>query len=295
MNATLYLTKRRQTYFFRRRVLGLSTEFRPVMVSLGTTDQKSALKSCAKLTAHMDRMLDDDLHMTWPEADVAAFFKAELTRVLRNLRIARTAEHVDGSMTEQKARQNHLEAVVLSGIAEDGLRKDMSPARLTALDPALRKSAAGLHREKYEEFTSSDFSHGIEKRAAATLNREGFTEYDMLFLRKAAIEARMAACSALETIPVHGSHDARTAALELLGGPLQPQAPEITRTPPPPADAKVVIPSLRQTPSALSHGVELIKNRITAETIYRQRDQALSQPDVKTFDGDAQSVETERA
>ena len=90
------------------------------MLSLGTTDRKLALKCCAKLTAQMDRMLDDDLHMTLPEAEVTAFFKAELRRVLRDLRIERTIEHVDGSMTTGKARQNHLNAIILSGMAEDG-------------------------------------------------------------------------------------------------------------------------------------------------------------------------------
>jgi len=72
MNRTFYLTRRRETYFYRRRVPGLSTEFATVMVSLGTTDRKTALRSCAKLTAHMDQMLDDDLHTSLPEADVAA-------------------------------------------------------------------------------------------------------------------------------------------------------------------------------------------------------------------------------
>ena len=78
MNNIPYLTRRRATWFFRRRVPRISTEYRPVMVSLGTTDHKLALRSCAKLTARMDLMLDQDLRITLPEAEVTAFFQAEL-------------------------------------------------------------------------------------------------------------------------------------------------------------------------------------------------------------------------
>ena len=187
MNRTFYLTRRRETYFYRRRVPGLSTEFAPVMVSLGTTDRKTALRSCAKLTAHMDQMLDDDLHTSLPEADVAAFFKAELSRVLRSLRVRRTVAHVDGSMTKRKADQYGLEATVLSGIAEDGLSKKMSPTRLESINPILRDEAEFLHRQTYSQFMSDDFNQAIQQRASEVLGRSGFTEYDRLFLRKAGV------------------------------------------------------------------------------------------------------------
>lgn len=49
------------------------------MVALGTTDRAAAIRLCVQLTAHMDRRLDDNLHIDLPEADVAAFFKAERT------------------------------------------------------------------------------------------------------------------------------------------------------------------------------------------------------------------------
>ncbi|MGX0977132.1 hypothetical protein ACSSVY_002856 [Roseovarius sp. MBR-51] len=291
MDRTFYLTRRCETWFFRRRVPGLSTEYRPVMLSLGTTDRKLALKCCAKLTAQMDRMLDDDLHMTLPEAEVTAFFKAELRRVMRDLRIERTIEHVDGSMTTGKARQNHLNAIILSGMAEDGLRKEMPQARLAAISPVLRDEAAQLHRKAYAECMSDSFNEGIQLRAADLLDRSTFTEYDKLFLRKAAIEARMAAYTALETVPIHASDQARAAALDLLTGHQAASAPDIPLPPPSLPEVGTTAPAPQQ---CLTDGVELIRGRFTAQTIHHQRDQAMRQPEEPTFDGISENVVVDR-
>jgi integrase len=243
----------------------------------------------------MDLMLDDDLHTSLPEADVTAFFQAELRSYMRSLKTKRIVEHVDGSMTTAKARTNNLEAFVLHGLSEHGLRKEMPQAQLTNLVPMLRNEAADIQRAKYEEFMSTDFNDGVIQRAESQFGELSFTEYDRLFLRKAAIDARMAAHSALEAVPVHAVDTARTAALELLTSLLAPgsagslptvqQAHIQSSTPP-------VTPSV---PALLSHGVETIKGRITAETIYRQRDQAIDQPEEQSFDGLAGNAVTERA
>ena len=63
MHGIPYLTKRRGIFFFRRRVPGLSTCLSPVMLSMGTTDRRSAFRLCVQLTAIMDRMLDADTHI----------------------------------------------------------------------------------------------------------------------------------------------------------------------------------------------------------------------------------------
>jgi hypothetical protein len=71
----------------------------------------------------MDRMLDENLHIPLPEADVTAFFSAELRSYLRGLEVTRRIEHVDGAMTEHKARQNQLTTVIiLNNMAEGGFR-----------------------------------------------------------------------------------------------------------------------------------------------------------------------------
>ncbi|WP_422003522.1 hypothetical protein [Roseovarius mucosus] len=236
-------------------------------------------------------MLDDDLHMTLPEAEVTAFFKAELRRVMRDLRIERTIEHVDGSMTTGKARQNHLNAIILSGMAEDGLRKEMPQARLAAISPVLRDEAAQLHRKAYAECMSDSFNEGIQLRAADLLDRSTFTEYDKLFLRKAAIEARMAAYTALETVPIHASDQARAAALDLLTGHQAASAPDIPLPPPSLPEVGTTAPAPQQ---CLTDGVELIRGRFTAQTIHHQRDQAMRQPEEPTFDGISENVVVDR-
>lgn len=80
MVTTAYLCARRGRFYLRRRIPRLSTCHVPLMVSLGTTDRAAAFGLCVQLTAHTDRILDDNLHIDLPEADVAAFFKAGRTR-----------------------------------------------------------------------------------------------------------------------------------------------------------------------------------------------------------------------
>ena len=136
METLPYLCQRRGRFYFRRRVPGLSTDFAPIMVSLGTTDRTSASKLCAQFSALMYRMLDENLHMSLPDKDVAAFFKAELRRRVQAVRQVRLVERADGSLTDAKVRRNRLTAFVLCGMVEDGLRADMPQARFGTLPPS---------------------------------------------------------------------------------------------------------------------------------------------------------------
>lgn len=119
MNNILYLSKRRRIYFFRRRVPRLSTCFRPVLVSLGTTDQRQALRLCVQLTAYMDLMLDDDLHTSLPEADVTAFFQAELRSYMRSLKTKRIVEHVEGA--NAPVRSPDKESILFGWLAQTSI------------------------------------------------------------------------------------------------------------------------------------------------------------------------------
>ena len=293
MNAAFYLARVRNSYFYRRRVPGISTKKRPVMLSLGTTDRKQALKSCAKLTAHMDWMLDNDLHMTLPEGDVAAFFKAELRHVLHGLKVVRTIEHVNGTMTSEKALHNRLNTIVLATMAENGLRQDIPPSTLSALEPHLRDQASKIHKKIYAEFTSDEYNNAIQQRATGTLKRAEFTDSDKLFLRKAALDARMAAYSAYDAAPLRDCEKAPATAIEML---MEPSATAAQRLMDPVTDQgqASLTAAAPQHVRSQTDGVELIKGRITAQAIYAQRDQALKQPNDDTFDGDAGNVTTEK-
>lgn len=237
----------------------------------------------------MDRMLDENLHISLPEADVTAFFSAELRSYLRSLEVTRRIEHVDGSMTEHKARQNQLTTVILNNMAEDGLRAEIPQARLTAIPHKFRDEAAALHHDMYKEFLSSEFNADIQQRATAQLGRPSLTNCDQLLLRKAALDARIAAHSALEAASSQSASQARATALELLS-----EMPSSRQSVPDPAKktAQSLATPAIETPKAkkcLSEGVDLIDGRVTALAIYHQRDQALNQPTSPEFDGFADS------
>ncbi|WP_119837796.1 hypothetical protein [Pseudooceanicola algae] len=113
----------------------------------------------------MDRMLDETLHKTLPSTDVAAFFKAELRRCVAQVRQVRLVERMDGSLTDEKARRNHLETIVLRGMVEDGLREEMSPERLAGFAAEDRDIATEIHHVLFREFLSPAFNTGVKARA----------------------------------------------------------------------------------------------------------------------------------
>ncbi|EEX09671.1 putative phage integrase family protein [Ruegeria lacuscaerulensis ITI-1157] len=313
MHGTLYLTRRRGIYFFRRRVPKLSTCLPPVMVSLGTTDRNSAHRSCVQLTAHMDRMLEKNAHLTLPEVDAPAFFKAELRAYLDELRNARMIERMDGSLTAERARHHRLEAFVLRSLVEDGLREEMPTERLLQLPIDERPIAARIQATKFREFISPAFNQSVQERAAQLKRPEHLSQHEKLRLRWAAVEARMAAHDAVQTVPLHSSSAARSAAAAMLqtlvdgtDRPTHPtpaedalgnsgttQSTEESSVVPGTSGSRQAEPRQLAAP-VLTPGVPLIKGRITADSIAQQRDQALQQPEEALFSGEAKDARVER-
>ncbi len=300
-----YLCARAGRYYFRRRIPGLSTSHMPLMVSLGTTDRSGALKICVQLTARMDRMLDENLHKTLPSTEVAAFFKAELRRCVDAVSQVRMIERMDGSLTAEKTRRNQLETIVLRGMVEDGLREEMAPERLKTLAPNDQITAIEIQSTLFREFLSPAFNREVQARATA---KDDLSQLDVLHLRWAAVEARMAAHEAAEAVPLHAGDEAKEAAVSLLRSLMQKAAAGITPPAPVPVPTEPEGPAPEvQTPIAmpapvppaqarptLTPGVALIEGRMTGVSILAQINAARAQPQDDSFDGFAESVEIER-
>lgn len=276
----------------------------PVMVSLGTTDRAAAIRLCVQLTAHMDQMLDENLHIDLPEADVAAFFKAELARCVSSVRRSRMVERMDGSLTAEKARRNRLETCVLRGLVEDGLREEMAPERLNLLEEDEKALAQEIQAEMFREFISPGFNAEIQKRAQVGRT---LTHLDVLQLRWAAIEARMAASEAAETVPLHNAEGAREAAVSMLRGLMQeavggaamvttPVDPVMLTVSVAPQPTTIAAPTVSPTAQPiLTPGVSLIEGKMTGTAILQQFDAARLQPKDEEFDGSAENVVVERS
>lgn len=299
MDDILYLSQRRGAYYFRRRVPTLSTCFRPVLVSLGTTDRKRGLKFCIQLTAYMERMLDGNLHKSLPEADITAFFQAELRSYLAELRGSRVLEHINGSLTAEKARNNRLETHVLRSLVENGLRRDMSSAHSARLPKSDQDKANQMQSAEFDKLTSVIFNENLRHRAEQRLGIQEFSKTDIHHLRWASIEARLGAHHAIETVPLHNGDQAGAAAIAMMAtlSPAPSTHTVTTRAAQPHPDAKYqASPSalrnsdVEQNPlppasPSLTQGVKLIEGRIAANTIYAQREQALQQPEIDGFNG----------
>lgn len=130
-----YLYTRRGRFYFRRRIPKFSTYHMPVMVSLGTTDHSAANRLCVQLTAHMDRMLDNGLHIDLPTADVSAFSKAELTRCVASVHRMRMVERMDGSLTAGYAHRAHYRLPCCDPLCAVGLAVGACEAYLNNTSP----------------------------------------------------------------------------------------------------------------------------------------------------------------
>jgi len=134
----------------------------------------------------------------------------------------------------------------------------------------------------------------------------GLSQLEVLQLRWAAVEARMAAHEAAETVPLHNAEGARDAAESMLRTLMQEAvgcvvpvmtpsvnqdlpAASLEAQPFPPALPAVSPPSTRP----LTPGVSLIEGQMTGNAIIRKFDAARKQPKHEEFDGDADSVVVE--
>ena len=298
-----YLTTRRGIFFFRRRIPGLSTGLSPVMLSMGTTDRRLAFRLCVQLTAIMDRMLDAATHINLPDAEVTAFFQAELRRELASLRAARVMERMDGSLTAERAVEHRLEAYALRSLVEDGLRDAMPEERLQQLPERQRPAALQMQSKLYRQFMSPRFSQDVLQRARPDDRAAMLSEFDQIRLRWAAAEALMAAHDAIERVPLHNSEDARRQAEDFLrqiighGGAAMDVAKDAKSPADMPLGPNAAVSPEEPVPAGprLTPGVSLITDRFTANTIHAQRDAALAQPENSAFDGDAADIVVERA
>ncbi|WP_196941843.1 site-specific integrase [Pseudooceanicola algae] len=247
-------------------------------------------------------MLDETLHKTLPSTDVAAFFKAELRRCVAQVRQVRLVERMDGSLTHEKARRNHLETIVLRGMIEDGLREEMSPERLAGFAAEDRDIATEIHHVLFREFLSPAFNTGVKARAQV---QGKLSQLDTLHLRWAAVEARTAAHEAAEAVPLHSGDQAREAAVSMLremveeavGGtstvPAPPSQPSAEVASAPDQAAVHAVPALPPR-TGLTPGVSLIEGRMTGAAILAQIDAARAQPEEADFDGSTASLQVDR-
>lgn len=260
-------------------------------------------------------MLDEDLHIDLPEAEVTAFFQAELRHCLTKLRKRRLLERMDGSLTAGKARRNRLVTQVLHGMVEDGIREEIPEERLHELDPGDHDLAAELQKKLFRKLISPSFNQEIQTRAAGCGMGGPLSEGERLQLRWAALEANAAAHAAVAEVPLHQAGAARDAAVKLLKGMAAGQIPSLaetsgsaeSRSAPQvkaslPVQAAVAESPERQdassrpamtTADVVTPGVAIIKGRITGAAVMAQKIQAENQPEDERFYGMAENARTD--
>ncbi|MBO9429553.1 hypothetical protein [Sulfitobacter sp. R18_1] len=253
----------------------------------------------------MDRMLDNNLHIDLPTADVSAFFKAELARCVASVHRMRMVERMDGSLTAKKMQRNRLETFVLRGMVEHGLSEDIAAERLHLLEEDEKPIAQDIQASLFREFISPGFNAGVQMRAKA---ESGLSQLEVLQLRWAAVEARMAAHEAAETVPLHNAKGARDSAVSMLRTLMQEAVGGVA-----PVSTTIIEPHLPSVPvephsspaklpyasspikPLLTPGVSLIEGRMTGNAIIKQFDVARQQPKDVDFDGSAENVVVERS
>ena len=196
MTKRLYLHRKRERLYSRRRIPGLSTSTAPVSLALGMTDAALGHMWAEHLSQEFDQMLEQFSFMSppLPEHLVARYFDSCLSEILfglqRDLRLAR----MSGRISENYLPNKKLQALILQSLVEDGVHRYLPAKRVY---PAWMTSQLDLDFRIYAHEAHEILSREHDNKLAA-----GFAEHSDLpllslehkaQLREAHMSARLVA------------------------------------------------------------------------------------------------------
>ncbi len=126
-----YLHRKRNHYYFRRRIPGFSTKITPISLALGTTDPALGHIWVGHLSQEFDRMFDSFLLLTPPLPDdlVARYFERCLSENLFTLRRQTRMARMMGRFRDGQERLE-LMKLVHESLLQDGLQSELPLSRI---------------------------------------------------------------------------------------------------------------------------------------------------------------------
>lgn len=119
-------------FYFRRRIPGLSPKIGPVVIPLGTTDQRSASMLLGRITVEFDRMISSLILLapSLPEEVVSKYMTISLRRVLPEFHRKVQMERMTGRGLQDGAWLRDIRKLAVLTLLEDGVHQTFPPHRI---------------------------------------------------------------------------------------------------------------------------------------------------------------------
>ncbi|WP_155846187.1 hypothetical protein [Celeribacter ethanolicus] len=125
MTQQKYLYCKRNRFYFRRRVPGLSTFLSPIFLALGTTDRNLAHTWLERLKLEFDQMFDSFVLLTpaLPDKIVSRYFEHYLQKCVSDLNRQINFARMKGRFSADNERSLSVLPIIYESFLEQGIRK----------------------------------------------------------------------------------------------------------------------------------------------------------------------------
>jgi integrase len=191
-----YIYRQGARFYFRRRIPGLSPKTTPVVIPLGTTDQRSASILLGRLVVEFNRMISS-LNMfapALPEELVLKYITTSLRQVLPEFHSAVRIERMTGRGLQDGAWYREIHKLAVLILLEDGVNQTFPPHRIDpAWAPRQLETVLNIYKLEYDRVMSPEGRQGIARNftdatGAALSSREHHAQ-----VREAVLKVRLAA------------------------------------------------------------------------------------------------------
>ena len=193
-----YIYRQGTRFYFRRRIPGLSPKTRPVVIPLGTTDQRSASIYLGRLVVEFDRMISSLILLApaLPEEVVLKYMTTSLRQVLPEFHRTVRMERMTGRGLQDGAWRRDIQKLAVLILLEDGVHKTFPPHRINPTwTPEQLEAALYIYKLEYDRIMSPEARHDIALKFTDTTGASLNSREHHAQVREADLKVRLAALS----------------------------------------------------------------------------------------------------
>lgn len=276
-----YLYRQGHRFYFRRRIPGLSPKIGPVVIPLGTTDERSASILTGRITVEFDRMMSSLILLSpaLPEEVVSKYMATSLRQVLPEFHRKVRIERMTGRGLQDGAWLRDIQKLAVLTLLEDGVHSTFPPHRIDpAWTPAQVEHMLRIYQIEYARIMSPEARRTMVKRFTETTGATLASMEHHAQVREADLKVRLAA---LSSITKRQKETYLSEADALLTSINSEQVEPVVM-----ADQLTLEPDTTTTPikctkqlAPISHGVDLIDGTFTVGELMKQFAAAQSAPE----------------
>lgn len=195
-----YIYRQGTRFYFRRRIPGLSPKTRPVVIPLGTTDQRSASIYLGRLVVEFDRMISSMILLApaLPEEVVLKYMSTCLRQVLPEFHRTVRMERMTGRGLKDGAWRRDIQKLAVLILLEDGVHKTFPPHRINPTwTPEQLEAALYIYKLEYDRIMSPEARHDIARKFTDTTGASLNSREHHAQVREADLKVRLAALSSV--------------------------------------------------------------------------------------------------